>query len=149
MINNRKEYKTQYFIKVALGEVAFHSLQFRDEEQRRIAADSFNTSDLCRYCRVKITRQDQFCITESYWNAIGFLCHVACLKEGKASEEYECQKLDRSCNDCAFFIRNQIVKTSSVGTCRKTDGGYGIVTVKAFPVTSIGHGCFVHRKDAT
>lgn len=147
MINNRKEYKAQFFIPVCFGEVSFGSLQFRDEEQKRIAADSFCISNKCRYCGVAISRQDRFSVTESYWNAVGFLCHVDCLKEGKASEEYECQKADQSCNDCAFFVRDQVNKSSSIGTCRKTDGGYGIVTVKAFPVTSIGHKCFVHRKD--
>ena len=147
MINNRKEYKAQFFIPVCLGEIEFNSLTFHDEDQKRIAHESFHISDKCRYCNVVITRQDSFCITESYWKAVGFLCHTACLKKGKATEEYECQLLDQSCNDCRFFVRNQIVKTSSIGTCRKNDGGYGIVSVKAFPVTSVGHLCFVHRKQ--
>ena len=144
-IKNRKEYKAQWFIPVCLGEVDFDSLVFHDDEQKRICRESFYVSNKCRYCGETVTREDKFCITETYWSAIGCISHTDCLKEGKSSEEYECQSLDRSCNDCRFFVRDQVVGTTSIGTCKNPHSG--ILTVKAYPVTSIGHRCFKHRKE--
>lgn len=99
-------------------------------------------SNLCRYCKKPVGRSEAK-IAHSYWNAVQFICHEGCFKEGKSSEAYECQQLDADCNDCRDFKRERNLGNGVFeGTCVK----YNKPT-KAQPNKCTAHKCFTHRKD--
>lgn len=126
----------------------------------------------CRNCNKEIL-PDDFCTAASYWNngffgSTVYACHKWCVEEQKLYEAYECQNIDRNCNDCAFFNRgekkemvtykhHEVIKSVDVkntplyaigniakfhGFCDKHKIG-----VFAHPQFATGYECFIHRRD--
>lgn len=60
----------------------------------------------CRHCGKPVRREESGVIV-GYWTPIWFIAHKECEKLGKADEAYQCQKIDRDCNDCKHFERGQ------------------------------------------
>lgn len=126
----------------------------------------------CRHCGKDVDEVD-FSIVGSYWNngMFGskiFVCHSYCLKDQINSESYDCQNIDRDCNDCKFFKRGkraeaitQKHKDIIVSVDLKTPLIYKIGTVVnfhgkcekhsigtfAYPQFASGYSCFEHRKS--
>ena len=69
----------------------------------------------CRYCG-KPVESAELAWTCAYWKVPGianqpkYACHAICKREGERREAYECQTIDRSCNDCAHFRREQCIQ---------------------------------------
>jgi hypothetical protein len=99
--------------------------------------------NICRYCKKEIKEED-FCITHSYWSAYWFPCHKECKEVGEKKEEYECQKIDSACNDCGYFERD-LEKSGKIilrGICKKTREN--VETCRNF---CENRDCFIHRLD--
>lgn len=113
-----------------------------------------NPCTTCKPCSGEIAPED-FDIHVGYWTPIWFPIHAACVKAYRDSEVYECQLIDRNCNDCKYFKRGQTsevvadvsrsffprIKTQ-VGFCEKNKA-----QVEATPCCFQGMGCFEHRKS--
>jgi hypothetical protein len=96
----------------------------------------------CRFCSEPLT-EETFDVATSYWWAFQHPCHKGCREKGQAKEAYECQKLDRDCNDCGYFQRTENGRWVCHGICLKTGQ-----PAKAYPNNASLNPCFVHRKDA-
>mgnify|MGYP000524792887 CR=1 FL=1 len=105
--------------------------------------------DECRFCK----QPDCDSFVAPYWQFFietkaGFVkpkarCHKACKGEGVKAEAYECQNIDRDCNDCKHFTREAYLGNSIFsGECGKFNK-----PVKAYPNYCSNHECFEHRKD--
>ena len=72
---------------------------------------------LCRYCDLPCLEEGY---TFSYWSALKFAAHKVCKNNGEAGEAYECQSVDRDCNDCVFFKRGTMISKGVFdGFCEK------------------------------
>jgi hypothetical protein len=142
------------------------------EQKSNYVKSKFVLSRECRHCKDEVLEKD-FAICASYWNNGTFgssiyVCHKGCVKEQKENEAYECQKIDRDCNDCKFFKRGEVVEPLTQkhkdiivsvdlknppiytigkeikfhGKCEKHNIG-----TYAFSQFASGYECFVHRKD--
>lgn len=113
----------------------------------------------CRYCNLVVIQADA-CIYSAYWTPhTKYIVHKNCINELTKIEAYECQKIDRDCNDCFYFDRKidtHSIETSieiqftllfpkinsTKGVCNK----YKSLTF-AYPNTCTLMPCFIHRKD--
>ena len=64
---------------------------------------------ICRYCNKKIEEKD-FDITQTYFYWLRCSCHKRCKVDWEKKEAYECQNIDKACNDCWYFNRDKINK---------------------------------------
>ena len=94
-------------------------------------------SSFCRSTKEKLNRDDAV-VTHGYWTPFcWFPIHKNLKREHELNEAYECQKIDQSCNDCAFFDRAN-------SHCKKLNK-----PTQANPNICADNPCFVHRKDVT
>lgn len=116
----------------------------------------FRTSftNKCRACDGDIAADD-FDIHVGYWTPnLWFPIHKGCAQTYRSAEAYECQLIDRNCNDCRHFKRGQTAKVVAdvsrlllprinehVGFCEKNQA-----QVFASPNHCTGMPCFEHRK---
>jgi len=107
----------------------------------------------CRHCKKRVLEED-FDIAIGYWYPnCWYICHKECVKEQRVGEAYECQKLDRNCNDCAFMVRDKVrqekwnpnpggINKILYGKCTNYDKDISFIA----NTSSICDG-FAHRKD--
>lgn len=106
----------------------------------------------CRYCEQPVAPADSV-TTVSYWSAIPYVCHRACKVTGVKQEAFDCQMLDRDCNDCRCFIRGEAVrKFNEAGQPQPISAFHGMCLkfdrqTMAFPNQSTGRECFEHRRE--
>lgn len=98
-----------------------------------------------KYCHAsgKLLTKETITVYSSYWKAVWFPCHKDHLQELTQENNYLCQVLDASCNDCKYFERGErIDNRSSNGMCKKLDTP--VVAIVNWPMHM---DCFEHRKD--
>jgi len=110
----------------------------------------------CRYCKLGIKEGEEV-ETHGYWCKIEekLYSHKECKTEGLKKESFDCQCIDKDCNDCKFFEREKFDKKLSdnrrifprtggfKGLCKK----FNNKETKAFPNYCSNHECFAHRRS--
>jgi hypothetical protein len=97
---------------------------------------NFTNKARCRFCNELALKEDAV-ISVGYWYPNAYhISHKDCIKEGERKMQYECQKIDADCNDCANYVR---VDKFCVRYSKK------VKAVAGFPSL---YDCFSHRLDA-
>lgn len=121
----------------------------------KIAHKYHNPSTTCRYCKKDVVESD-FDIYVGYWEPhLWFICHKDCLSKQKKLESYECQLIDKNCNDCRYMIRDKEKQDywndwTRLNLGKKSDINYGKCQkynkdISFIPVNSMDNECFEHR----
>ena len=99
-------------------------------------------STTCCHCGEHIAEED-FDYVVGYWSADSWhIVHKKCAKEFKEAMIYKCQSLDKDCNDCRHFEREEeLGKGVFGGNCLKFN-----TKLKAYYCTPTNNECFEHRK---
>jgi len=111
-------------------------------------------SKVCRYCKKELS-EENFEFSTTYWSPMLAPCcnNNACKESGEKQEAYECQNIDKNCNECKYFERiefssNIIAQTANIfgnigcyiGECKQKK-----IKVGANRNIFQGMDCFVHR----
>lgn len=137
-----KKQKRQYLIDCCFGrkihvqpDLLAESAKYVGINKDQLAGDTH-----CRYCKTPMSEEDAV-VTYGYWSPTHLmsLCHSWCKQNGEAEEAYECQKIDKACNDCANYRRSD-------STCM-LDGRHTQATPNNAAKSTLHDTCFVHRKD--
>jgi len=92
-------------------------------------------SNICRVSG-EILTPNNIDIFHSYWTSGWYPVRKDLKRSGELEEAYECQKIDKSCNDCKYFNRKDY-------WCTKLDA----LPKGSAPNFCYNHECFTHRKD--
>ena len=133
------------------------SKEERDRERKECIDDWLKYEVDCYYCKKELKEKDCV-ITAAYWSGFWMVCHKECKESGEKEQAYECQLIDRDCNDCFYFNRMYNVdKWHWLGSCSNENRKpfrpasnyepYLDNLVLAQPCTPTLHECFLHRKD--
>ena len=145
----KKEFKNNHFLKICQGDIPLElTLARMKSDVRKTVEYSFCVSNKCRYCGKEFKPEDSLVVTQSYWThpnygVFFYPSHLECKESGYASERYECQCIDASCNDCADFECTENRKDCRLGFCIKKGE-----EVKTYPQFCFGNKCFTHREDS-
>lgn len=112
---------------------------YMDDQSFKRMKEMTLITENCRYCKKEVEIEEAI-VTYSYWWPYSwYISHKDCKEKGYKEEAYECQKIDRACNDCINFKREK----GNKGICLEDNSNR--IT---FPNYAECNPCFVHRKGA-